>query len=330
MRPFNLLSAESPADAVSKVSSHHNAKFLGGGTNLIDLMKEDVERPEFLVDVERLNLSSIEELSGGGLRLGATATNADTARDDRVRSRYPLLREAILSAASPQLRNMATNAGNLMQRTRCYYFYDTDTPCHKRSPGSGCSALHGFNRMHAILGTSEKCIATHPSDMCVALAALNATVQVRGPEKDRSVSILDFHRLPKDDPEKDHILAPDELVWAIDLPAEGFSSNSYYLKIRDRESYAFALVSVAAALRLSETTIEEARVGLGGVAHKPWRAFSVEEALIGREPSETLFEKVAKLAVTEAQGFGHNDFKLELAPKAIAEALLRAWKGHKA
>ena len=327
MRPFQLLRAESPGDAVAKVSENENARFLGGGTNLIDLMKEDVERPEFLIDVERLSLSSIEDLPEGGLRLGATASNAETARDPRVVSRYPLLREAILSGASPQLRNMATNAGNLMQRTRCYYFYDTETPCNKRSPGTGCGALHGFNRIHAILGTSEKCIATHPSDMCVALAALNATVQVRGPKKERSISILDFHRLPGENPEKDHQLAPDELVWAIDLPARGFASHSYYLKVRDRESYAFALVSVAAALDISNGTIEEARVCLGGVAHKPWKATTVEEALRGREPSESLFKQVAPLAVEEAKGFGHNDFKLELAPRTITEALHRAWGG---
>lgn len=327
MRPFQLLQAESAQDAVSKVSKHENARFLGGGTNLIDLMKEDVERPDFLVDVERLALSSIEELSDGGLRLGATASNAETARDPRVRSRYPLLREAILSGASPQLRNMATNAGNLMQRTRCYYFYDTTTPCNKRSPGAGCSARDGYNRIHAILGASEQCIATHPSDMCVALAALDATVQVRGPEGERAISILDFHRLPEDHPEKDHHLAPDELVWAIDLPSEGFASHNCYLKVRDRESYAFALVSVAAGLRLSQGLIEEARVCLGGVAHKPWRAREVEVALLGREPSESLFENAAELAVKEARGYGHNDFKLTLTPKTITEALIRAWGG---
>jgi xanthine dehydrogenase YagS FAD-binding subunit len=327
VRPFQLLQAESPLDAISKLSEHENAVVLGGGTNLIDLMKEDVERPEVLVDVERLDLSSIEDLPSGGLRLGATASNAETARDSRVRSRYPLLREAILSAASPQLRNMATNAGNLMQRTRCYYFYDTQTPCNKRSPGSGCAAVDGFNRIHAILGTSEKCIATHPSDMCVALAALEATVQVRGPEGERPLSLLDFHRLPGEEPEKDHRLASDELVWAIDLPPEGFADHSHYLKVRDRESYAFALVSVAAALRFSGSLIEEARVCLGGVAHKPWKARDVEAALVGREPSESLFEQASELSVKEARGFGHNDFKIKLAPRAITEALMRAWKG---
>lgn len=308
-------------------SSRQDARYLGGGTNLIDLMKEDVERPAVLIDVDRLHLSQIEDLPDGGLRLGATATNAATAADSRVSSRYPLLKEAILSAASPQLRNMATNGGNLLQRTRCYYFYDTETPCNKREPGSGCAALEGFNRIHAILGASDQCIATHPSDMCVALAALNAVVRVKGSAGEREIPIVEFHRLPGNEPERDHNLASDELVLAIDLPPEGFASHSAYLKVRDRQSYAFALVSVAAALKVSGDKIEEARVCLGGVAHKPWRAIEVEKELRGQTPSEQVFEKAAQRITENASGYGHNDFKLKLAPNTIVEALLAAWKG---
>src|SRR3954447_21253624 len=293
MRAFTYARAQTVADAVSDLASHGNtaampgaanapAKFVAGGTNLLDLMKADVMRPAHLVDITRLPLDQIEDLPGGGLRLGALVTNADTAYDPRVERRYPLLSRAILAGASAQLRNMATNGGNLLQRTRCYYFYDVATPCNKREPGSGCGARDGVNRIHAILGHSEQCIATHPSDMCVALAALEAIVQVTGPGGDRAIPIADFHRLPGDTPQIDTNLRPDEIVTAVELPARGFAANHTYLKIRDRLSYAFALVSVAAALELDGDTIKEARVALGGVAHKPWRDPAAESALIGR------------------------------------------------
>ncbi|MGA8759793.1 MAG: xanthine dehydrogenase family protein subunit M [Stellaceae bacterium] len=255
------------------------AKFIAGGTNLIDLMKDDVERPKRLIDITRLSLKNIEETAQGGLRIGALVPNSDLAYCPLVEQRYPLLANAILAGASAQPRNMASTGGNLLQRTRCYYFYDTATPCNKREPGSGCSAIAGLNRMHAILGTSEACIATHPSDMCVALAALGATVQVAGPARERKIAFSDFHRLPGDTPERDTNLQPNELVTAGELPTQGFAANYTYLKIRDRLSYAFASVSVAAALELEGDMIKEARLALGGVAHKPWRDPTAEAAL---------------------------------------------------
>lgn len=326
MNPFTFTRAGSVPEAVRAVGTPQ-ARYLAGGTNLIDLMKENVEHPAALVDINRLGLGDIEELPNGGLRLGALASNADTARHPLVMKRYPLLASAILAGASPQLRNAATNGGNLNQRTRCYYFYDTATPCNKRNPGSGCSAIGGVNRIHAILGASDSCIATHPSDMCVALAALDAVVQVTGPEGEREIPFAEYHRLPGNTPQQDTTLRPGELVTAIDLPAEDFSAHYTYLKLRDRLSYAFALVSVAAALRMEGDRISEARLALGGVAHKPWRVSDAEKVLKGQQASAENFARSAKLLLQGAKGQGENNFKIGLARRAIRRALWQAAAG---
>ncbi|KAA2212391.1 FAD binding domain-containing protein [Teichococcus oryzae] len=326
MNPFSFTRPTTVPDALRAVV-RPGGRFLAGGTNLIDLMKENVERPSALVDINRLGLDAIEDLPGGGLRLGALATNADTARDARVAKRYPLLASAILAGASPQLRNAATNGGNLNQRTRCYYFYDNTTACNKRNPGTGCGAIGGVNRIHAILGASASCIATHPSDMCVALAVLNATIRVTGPQGEREIPFGEYHRLPGDTPQRDNTLHPGELVTAIDLPAEDFSAHHTYLKLRDRLSYAFALVSVAVALRMEGDRIAEARIALGGVAHKPWRVPDAEQALAGQPASAESFARAADLLLRGAQGQGHNDFKIGLAHRAIRRALRQAAAG---
>ena len=310
-----------------RAGTREGAAFLAGGTNLVDLMKENVARPLELVDVNRLPLRDITELDGGGLRLGALVTNSQTAYDERIQTRYPMLASAILAGASPQLRNAATNGGNLNQRTRCYYFYDVDAPCNKRQPGQGCGAIGGFNRIHAILGASDRCIATHPSDMCVPLAALEAQVQVSGPDGDRTIAFEDYHRLPGDEPWLDNTLRPGELVIAIDLPPEGFASNHTYLKLRDRRSYAFALVSVAVGLRMVDGRIAEARIAMGGVAHKPWRRREAEALLHGREPGDTAFAEAANALLAGAVGQGSNTFKVELGRKGIIRALQQAAAG---
>jgi xanthine dehydrogenase YagS FAD-binding subunit len=312
------------ATAVTEVSADDTAAFIAGGTNLIDLMKENVSRPGRLVDITGLPLARIEPLPDGGLRLGALVTNADTAYNEQVERGYPLLSRAILAGASAQLRNMATNGGNPMQRTRCYYFYDTATPCNKREPGTGCSAIDGFNRIHAILGTSAQCIAVHPSDMCVALAALEAVVQVTGTRGERAIPFADFHRLPGDTPHLDTNLRSDEIITSIDLPARGFPDHYAYLKVRDRTSYAFALVSVAAALEMHGDTVTEARLALGGVAHKPWRNTDAEAMLKGLKVTKDHFEAVAFTVLRDARGFGHNNFKIALAQRAIVRALQHA------
>lgn len=324
MNSFSYARASDVAGAVREIAGDGGAKFIAGGTNLIDLMKENVARASRLIDITHLPLADIENTADGGLRLGALATNADTAYHPQVEKRYPLLARAILAGASAQLRNMATNGGNLLQRTRCYYFYDTAMPCNKRAPGAGCSAIDGYNRMHAVLGTSDQCIAVHPSDMCVALAALDATVRVTGTKGERLIPFAEFHRLPGGTPELDSNLRPDEIITAIDLPAEGFADHYAYLKIRDRKSYAFALVSVAAALKISHDTITEARLALGGVAHKPWRDREAEASLRGQAVSETNFRKVAEAVLREAKGCGHNNFKIELARRVIVRALKHA------
>ncbi len=318
-----------PADVAEAVrgGARDHAAYLAGGTNLIDLMKENVARPLEVVDVNRLPLAQITDLDGGGLRLGALATNSDTAWDERVQARYPLLSSAILAGASPQLRNAATNGGNLNQRTRCYYFYDTDTPCNKRVPGQGCGAIGGVNRIHAILGASDRCIATHPSDMCVALAALNAQVQVTGPEGERTIAFADYHRLPGDEPWRDNTLKAGELVTAIDLPPEEFATNYTYLKLRDRLSYAFALVSVAVAMRIEDERIADVRIALGGVAHKPWRRTEAEDAVRNERPTESVFDAAARALLAGAVGQGDNSFKIALAHKAIVRALHQAAAG---
>ncbi|WP_181306344.1 xanthine dehydrogenase family protein subunit M [Rufibacter sp. XAAS-G3-1] len=325
MRPFTFTQAPDIATAVQEVSSD-GAKFIAGGTNLLDLMKIDVMRPSHLVDITQIALDTIEETEQGGLRLGALAKNADTAYHPLVEARYPLLSHAILAGATAQLRNMATDGGNLLQRTRCYYFYDTHTPCNKREPGSGCSAINGYNRDLAILGTSEHCIATHPSDMAVALAALEATVHVTGKNGDRAIPFADFHRLPGDTPHLDTNLQPDEIITAIELPAKGFAQHYTYLKLRDRASYAFALVSVAAALDLDGDSIKEARIALGGVAHKPWRVPEAEALLQGQPATRENFRKVAEAYLQGAKGYKDNTFKIELANRAIVRALEQATK----
>jgi xanthine dehydrogenase YagS FAD-binding subunit len=321
MNPFSYTRATSPQTAI-QAAGQLDTKFIAGGTNLLDLMKENVERPSRLVDINRLELNQIIERNGG-LRLGALAKNSDTANHRLVRDRYPLVTQAILSGASAQLRNAASNGGNLMQRTRCYYFYDLAMPCNKREPGSGCGALEGFSRIHAIFGTSQQCIATHPSDMCVALAALDAVVQVEGPQGARTIPFAEFHRLPGDTPQIDTNLKRDELIIAIELPAAAnvFADHSYYLKIRDRTSYAFALVSVAAGLEIRNDTIQQARIAMGGVAHKPWRATKAEAALKGQRPEASVFRRAAEAEMQGAIGTEHNQFKIELGRRAIVRAL---------
>jgi len=323
MNPFTYSRAKDANQAVTAISGKPQGKFLGGGTNLIDLMKMGVEMPNELVDINRLPLGQIEELPNKGLRIGALARNSDVAEHELIKTRYPVLSEALLSGASPQLRNMATVGGNLLQRTRCYYFYDPAFPaCNKRKPGSGCGAIEGYNRIHAILGQSEQCIATNPSDMCVALAALDAIVRVRGPNGDRDIAFADFHRLPGDTPQRDTNLAADELIIAVDLPVISFAARSHYLKARDRASYAFALVSVAVALDLGlNRKINAARLALGGVAHKPWRANAAEKTLIGQEANEKTFRAAAEAELAPAKAYKYNSFKIELAKRAITRAL---------
>ena len=320
---FQYARAHDVAEAVRQMGAYPAAKFIAGGTNLVDLMKYDVERPSRLIDISRLPLTSIEE-TGQGLRIGALVSNAELAYHPLIEKRYPLLSSAILAGASAQLRNMASTGGNLLQRTRCLYFYDTATPCNKREPGSGCSAIGGINRMHAILGTSEHCIATHPSDMCVALAALEARVLATGSGGERSIAFADFHRLPGDAPQIDSNLRADEIITAIELPPKGFARNYTYLKIRDRLSYAFALVSVAVGLDIEGDAIREARLALGGVAHRPWRDREAEAQLAGAPATRENFLRAADTVLRGARGFGHNDFKIELARRAILRALAQA------
>ncbi|HKG15853.1 MAG TPA: xanthine dehydrogenase family protein subunit M, partial [Pyrinomonadaceae bacterium] len=288
-------------------------------------MKEDVERPNELVDLTRLKLAEIKSTRDGGVSIGALAKNTDTANHPLIRQNFPLLTQAIVAGASGQLRNMATNGGNLMQRTRCQYFYDTAMPCNKREPGTGCGALEGLNRIHAIFGWSEKCVATYPGDMANALYALDAVVRVRGAQgRERTIPVTEFHRLPGDTPERDNNLAHGELIVAIDLPKSNFAKNSYYLKVRDRASYAFALVAVAAALEMNGGTIKQARVVLGGVAHKPWRSAEAEAALAGRPASEESFRRAAEAALAGAKPLAHNAYKVELGKRAVVRALMRA------
>lgn len=320
MNPFTYKRATSQAEAVREVAGNRDAKFLAGGTNLIDLMKMNVQQPNELVDINRLALKKIERIPNG-LRIGALASNSEVANHNLVRENFPVLSEALLAGASPQLRNMATVGGNLLQRTRCYYFMDTAFPCNKRVPGSGCPAIPGFNRIHAILGASDKCIATHPSDMCVALAALDAVIRVEGPQGARQIQITDFHRLPNETPHIDTNLQADELIVAVDLPSNAFAKRSRYLKIRDRAQFAFALVSVAAALDIRNGRINAARLALGGVAHKPWRALDAERVLTGAQASAQTFKAAAEAVVKDAVPQKHNAFKIELARRAVVRIL---------
>jgi xanthine dehydrogenase YagS FAD-binding subunit len=324
---FHYSRADNVADAVRQMAASPGAKFVAGGTNLVDLMKVDVEQPTKLIDITRLPLDKVEETQGGGLRIGALVRNSDLAYHPAVERRYPMLSSALLAGASQQLRNMASTGGNLLQRTRCAYFYDVVTPCNKRTPGAGCSAIGGLNRMNAILGTSDTCIAVHPSDMCVALAVLEAKVRVASPRGEREIPIADFHRLPGDTPQHETNLGVDELITAVELPARGFAVNYTYLKIRDRLSYAFALVSVGVGMELDGGNVREARFALGGVAHKPWRKAEAEAALRGKAANEAAFAQAADLALRDAKGFGHNTFKIDLARRTIIRALSQAARG---
>jgi xanthine dehydrogenase YagS FAD-binding subunit len=320
MKNFAYSRAQTAGGAVGLLARQANAKFLGGGTNLVDLMREHIEQPDALIDVTGLT-AGITELADGGLSISASARNSAVAGNQLVRDRYPVLSQAILFGASGQIRNMATTGGNLMQRTRCYYFYDDAARCNKRTLGAGCDAVGGFNRMHAILGASDQCIATHPSDMCVALAALDAVVQVEGPGGKRTIPMNEFHRLPGATPHLETNLAADELITAIHLPALPFAKNSRYRKVRDRASYAFALVSVAAALETEDGAIRNVRLALGGVAHKPWRAHAGETLMSGAEANRETFRRAAEAELSEARGYGHNDFKIELARRTIVSVL---------
>lgn len=319
MKQFQYIRSLNQKAAITAITQEPTAKFIAGGTNLLDLMKRHVMTPERLVDINKLPLRDIKE-ENKNLRIGALALNSTVAEQATVMKNFPLLAEALNAGASAQLRNMATVGGNLMQRTRCPYFYDTATPCNKREPGTGCSALKGFNRMHAIFGASEHCIAVNPSDMNVALVALDASVHVSGPKGDRIIQIQDFHRLPGDQPEKDTLLDKNELITAVSIPSVKLTHN-HYLKVRDRNSYAFALVSVAAGLTLDGKTIRDARLAMGGVAHKPWRLQEAEQSLQGKQVSIEAFQQAADIAMRGARGYGDNDFKLKLAPNTIVEAL---------
>lgn len=309
--------------AVLEVINKPGTKIIAGGTNLVDLMKRGVTVPDKLVDINHLPLKNIT-VTPNGLYIGALALNSVVSENKQVVEKQPLLAMALKSGASPQLRNMATVGGNMMQRTRCGYFYDTAMPCNKRVPGSGCGAYEGVNRMHAIFGASSQCIAVHPSDMCVALAALDAVVIIAGKKGEHRVPFTEFHRLPGDHPEMDNNLAPGELIIGVEIPNNTLAKNSYYLKVRDRQSYAFALISVAAALDMKNGIIQSARLAMGGVAHKPWRLFDAEKSLVGKKASEESFQQAAQLAMQGAKAYGYNSFKLKLAPASITEALKHA------
>lgn len=325
MNNFRYTQANQPAQAVQLIAAEPQTQFIAGGTNLVDLLKYEVEKPAVLVDISRLPLAQIEA-TAKGLRIGAMARNSDVAEHALVIKNFPLLSEALLAGASPQLRNMATMGGNLMQRTRCYYFYDPSQPCNKRQPGSGCGAIGGYNRIHAILGADstnhdEQCIATNPSDMNVALSALDAVVNVVGPKGERSIPILEFHRLPGNKPQLDTTLGPNELILSIDLPTPTLAARSHYQKVRDRASYAFAVVSVATRVAVENGVIREARIALGGVAHKPWRLPEIEHKLIGKRADDATFRAVARQIVAGAKPHEHNAFKIDLAQATIVRAL---------
>jgi xanthine dehydrogenase YagS FAD-binding subunit len=325
MRRFSYVRAESIDQAIERLSIHPDAKLLAGGTNLVDLMKYDVATPATIIDINDLPLREINETSDGGLRIGALVTNSEVAVHPSIARHYPLLASAILAGASAQLRNAATVAGNLMQRTRCSYFYDVLVPCNKRSPGTGCPALTGLNRNHAILGASQLCVATHPSDMCVALAAIGATIIVQGPKGVRSIPLADFHRLPGDAPEMDTTLRGDEVILGIELPPVHEHHRYSYLKIRDRLSYAFAIVSAAVLLTIDdEAAVSTAQIALGGVAHKPWRNTAAEALLIGRPASRVNFEQFASMLLSGAVALSENEFKIDLARRTVVRALEQA------
>lgn len=321
MRAFTFDRAKDVQDAVRRHDAMPASAYVAGGTTLIDLVKLDVMRPEHVVDINRVGLTEIETRPDGRMRIGAMVRNSDLAWHKDVRERYPVLAEALLSGASSQLRNMATTGGNLMQRTRCVYFRDNVSPCNKREPGSGCAAMDGWNRQHAVLGTSDACIATHPSDMCVAMAALDAEIVLKGREDERTVPIEDFHLLPGNTPDKEHALRPGELITAVMLPPMPAGARSWYVKLRDRESYEFALASTAVVLAMQDGKISEVRVALGGVGTKPWRARKAEAVLRGATADEATFRRAAEAAMRDARPRQHNAFKIELAKRVIVRAL---------
>ncbi len=318
---FNYVQASTQKNVTDTLMKDGTAQIIAGGTNLVDLMKRGVAAPQKLIDINNLSLKNIEQQKGF-VRIGALALNSVVAENELVVQKFPLLSKALQSGASQQLRNMATVGGNMMQRTRCSYFYDTTMPCNKRNPGTGCGALKGYNRMHAIFGATENCIAVHPSDMCVALAALNASVIISSSRSERKIAFTDFHKLAGTNPEKDNTLQRGEMITAVEIPdANNFAQHSTYLKIRDRSSYAFALISVAAALDMNGGKINNARLAMGGVAHKPWRLTTAENFLKGKAATEENFKQAAALAMKDAKAYRHNNFKLTLAPNSIAEAL---------
>ncbi|VEP18306.1 putative oxidoreductase with FAD-binding domain [Hyella patelloides LEGE 07179] len=327
MKNFAYVRPNSVEDAVSRATSDRDALFIAGGTNLVDRLKVFLDEPSQLLDVSRLAMKQIATTNEGGLKIGALVTNTALANNIDVRNNYPLLSRAILAGASQQIRNMATVGGNLMQRTRCPYYYDTAFPCNKRQPDTGCPAATGINRIHAILGSSDRCVAVNPSDMSVAMVALDATLEVQGVEGKREIPFVDFHRLPGNTPERDTNLEPGELITAVILPPVSFAQSGVYLKLRDRASYAFALVSVATALEVSGEQIKNARIALGGVAHKPWRATEAEEFLIGKAANKSNFEQAAEIALKDAQALAHNGFKIELSKRAIRRALAVSAQG---
>ncbi len=327
MKNFTYVRAKSVEDAVSRTTSDRQAMFISGGTNLVDRLKVFLDEPSQLVDVSRLPMKQIERTKEGGLKIGALVTNTNLANHIEVRRNYPLLSRAILAGASQQIRNMATVGGNLMQRTRCPYYYDTAFACNKRQPNTDCPAATGMNRAHAILGASESCLAVNPSDMSVTLAALDAVLEVQGMESKREIPLIDFHRLPGNTPERDTNLEPGELITAVILPPLSFAKSGVYLKLRDRASYSFALVSVATALEIAGEQIKTARVALGGVAHKPWRAMEAEEFLIGKIANKSNFEQAAAIALKDAKPLAHNGFKVELSKRAIRRALTVSAQG---
>jgi xanthine dehydrogenase YagS FAD-binding subunit len=320
---FQYQRVATPQAAVEALSKDNRAQWIAGGTNLVDLMKKGITAPERLIDISRLSLKEIKK-EGNQLRIGALALNSEVAENELVLTQQPLLSLALQAGASQQIRNMATVGGNMMQRTRCPYFYNPDLPCNKRQPGTGCGALKGFNRMHAIFGASESCIAVHPSDMCIALVALDATVLVRGPKGDRRIPFQQFHRLPGDEPQQDNTLERGELITALEIPDNPYREHVHYVKVRDRSSYAFALVSVAAAVDLQGDKMNDVRLAMGGVAHKPWRLTEVENFLKGKVASQSVYQQAAEIAMRGAKGYGHNNFKLKLAPNALVEALKTA------
>ena len=321
MRSFSYLSAPDLDTALRTITDHDDVKLLAGGTNLVDLMREGIEQPSTVVDITRLPLTGIEELPDGTLRVGALVSNSRLAADPLIRTRYPVLAQAILLGASAQLRNMATVGGNLLQRTRCMYFYDETSACNKRAPGSGCDAIGGFSRGSAVLGASEHCVATHPSDMAVALVLLDAVVEVESVRGVRRIPVAEFHRVPGDTPHVETVLAADELITAVELPPVPVAANSRYRKVRDRASYAFALVSVAAALAVEDGVVTEVRLALGGVGTKPWRATQAERALLGGQATEEAFRRAAEAELAAAEGGPQNAFKIELARRTIVATL---------